>query len=90
MEPEERDPVSVINEPPLPDNVHSIGRAERAQRSLHVVIAESLNSSRALLNRLEAGVRAPPSEAREVVRLLYVATKNQVRALAAALEQDVE
>jgi len=35
-----------------------------------------------LLARLEAGVDVPRSEQREVVRMLYVATRHQVKALA--------
>ena len=36
--------------------------------------------------RLEAGVTVPRDQQREVVRLLYVATRHQVQALAACLE----
>jgi len=39
-----------------------------------------------LLARLEAGVTAPRDQQREVVRLLYVATRNQAKALIATLE----
>jgi hypothetical protein len=39
-------------------------------------------NTQALLARLEAGVHVPRSEQREVVRLLYVATRHQVKALA--------
>src|SRR5215472_12337505 len=74
--------VSLINEPLPPDNVRSIVRAER--RSL--VLIESLNSTQALLARLEAGVHVPCDQQREVVRSLYVATRNQARALIATLE----
>jgi hypothetical protein len=45
-------------------------------------------STQALLTRLEAGVTVPRNEQREIVRLLYVATRHQVRALAACLELD--
>ena len=56
-------------------------RVERA-RSLHAVLCEALTNTQALLARLEAGVHVPRSEQREVVRLLYVATRHQVKALA--------
>jgi len=74
----------LINEPLPPDNVRSIVRAER--RSLYAVLIESLNSTQALLARLEAGVHVPCDQQREVVRSLYVATRNQARALIATLE----
>ena len=49
----------------------------------------NLNSTQALLTRLESGrVCVPRVEQREVVRLLYVATRHQVKALAAVLELD--
>jgi hypothetical protein len=57
-------------------------------RSFHAVLIENLNSTRALLRRLEDGVHVPRQEQREVVRLLYVATQHQVKALAAVLELD--
>jgi hypothetical protein len=59
-------------------------RVER--RPLHAVLVESLNSTQALLTRLEAGVRVPRDGQREVVRALYVATRNQAKALIATLE----
>jgi hypothetical protein len=77
-------PVSLINEPLSPDNVSTLGRAR--QRSLHATLVESLNSTRALLQRLELGVQVPRAEQREVVRLLYVATRHQLQALAACLK----
>ena len=55
-------------------------------RPLHAVLIENLNSTRALLRRLEDGVHVPRQEQREVVRLLYVATRHQVQALTACLE----
>jgi len=79
-------PQTWINEPAPPDNVRSIGRA--ARRPLHAVLVESLNSTQALLTRLESGVTVPREQQRETVRLLYVATRQQVRALAATLELD--
>jgi hypothetical protein len=79
-------PVSLINEPLLPDNVRTL---VPRQRSIHAVLVEGLNSTQALLTRLESGVTVPRQEQREVVRLLYIATRNQARALAAVLELDV-
>jgi len=59
------------------------------QRSIYAVLVESLNSTQALLTRLESGrVCVPRQEQREVMRLLYVATRHQVKALAATLELD--
>jgi hypothetical protein len=77
-------PVSLINEPVLED-VREL-RPGAKQRSLHAVLCEALTNTKALLTRLEAGVTVPRSEQREVVRLLYVATRHQVKALAATLE----
>jgi hypothetical protein len=46
-----------------------------------------LTNTRALLQRLELGVHVrPEGQARERVRELYVATRNQARALSAVLE----
>ena len=77
-------PVTFINEPLPPDNVSTLPVAR--VRSIHATLVESLNSTQALLRRLELGVTVPREGQREVVRLLYVATRNQVRALAACLE----
>jgi len=77
----DRTPVSWLNEPLPPDNVSALVRTK--QRSLHAILVESLNSTRALLRRLELGVHVPRAEQRETVRLLYVATRHQVKALAA-------
>ena len=82
----ESTPRTWLNEPLPPDNVRSIGRA--ARRPLHAVLVESLNSTRALLRRLEAGVTVPRQEQREVVRMLYVAARHQADALIAVLEID--
>ena len=82
----DRTPVTWLNEPVPPDNVRSIGRA--ARRPLHAVLCEALTNTQALLARLEAGVTVPRQEQREVVRLLYVATRHQAKALAAVLELD--
>jgi hypothetical protein len=56
------------------------------QRSLHAVLCEALIDAQALLARLEAGVTVPRDQQREVVRLLYVATRHHVKALIATLE----
>jgi hypothetical protein len=79
-------PVTLINEPVPPDNVSALVRTK--QRSLHAVLVESLNSTRALLTRLENGVHVPRNDQREIIRALYVATRHQVQALAAVLELD--
>jgi hypothetical protein len=77
-------PVSWVNEPVPPDNVATL---VPRQRSIHAVLVENLNSTQALLTRLEkSGVYVPRQEQREIVRLLYVATRNQAKALIATLE----
>jgi hypothetical protein len=82
----DRTPVSWLNEPVPPDNVATL---VPRQRSIHAVLVENLNSTQALLTRLESGrVCVPRQEQREVIRLLYVATRHQVKALAAVLELD--
>ena len=73
---------SLIGEPTPPSNVISLPKS----RPLHAVLVENLNSTQALLRRLEDGVTVPRQEQREVIRLLYVATRHQVKALAAVLE----
>jgi hypothetical protein len=75
---------SLISEPLPPENVIPL----RHSRPLHAVLVESLNSTGALLRRLEDGVTVPRDVQREIVRLLYVATRQQVQALAATLELD--
>src|SRR5215472_5765244 len=77
-------PVSLINEPVPPDNVCTLARPR--QRSLHAVLCEALTNTRGLLARLEAGVTVPRAEQRETIRLLYVATRHQAKALFATLE----
>ena len=77
-------PVSLINQPLPPDNVRTLVRPN--QRSLHAVLCEALTNTQALLTRLEAGVTVPRDQQREIVRLLYVATRNQAKALIATLE----
>jgi hypothetical protein len=78
------DPVRpcLLNEPLPPDNVIALPKV----RSLHAVLCEALTNTRALIARLEAGVTVPRDQQREVVRSLYVATRNQAKALAACLE----
>jgi hypothetical protein len=76
-------PQTWINEPLPPDNVSAL---VPRQRSIHAVLVENLNSTRALLRRLESGVHVPRDQQREIVRLLYVATQHQVKALTACLE----
>ena len=78
-------PVSLINEP-IHETIEL--RPGAKQRPLHAVLVESLNSMQALLTRLESGVCVPRDQQRETVRLLYVATRHQVKALAAVLELD--
>ena len=73
--------VSLINEPLPLDNVIPLPKT----RSLHAVLVESLNATQALLRRLEGGVTVPKDAQREVVRALYIATRNQVKALEATL-----
>ena len=77
-------PVSWINEPLQPDNVSTL--VPPTQRSLHAVLCEALIDVQALLARLEAGVHVPCDGQREVVRALYVSTRNQAKALIATLE----
>ena len=76
--------VSLLNEP-----IHEVIelRPGQASASLHALLVGVRNQAQALLDRLETrGVYVPKDQQREVVRLLYVATRNQVRALAACLE----
>ena len=84
---EVEDKVSLINEPlSVPDDTTALPTVYR-ERPLHAVLCESLKQTKELLTRLEArGVYVPRNAHREVVRLLYVATRNQVKALAACLE----
>jgi hypothetical protein len=77
-------PVTWINEPAPPDNVRTLVRP--TQRSLHAVLCEALTNTQALLARLENGVTVPRNDQREIIRLLYVATRHQVQALIATLE----
>jgi hypothetical protein len=77
--------VSIINEP-VRDEVIEL-RPGQAAASLHALLVGALNQAQAVLTRLETrGVYVPKDQQREVVRLLYVATRNQVKALTAVLE----
>ena len=49
---------------------------------------ENLNATRALQRHLEDGVTVSTDAQCEIVRLLFVATRQQEKALAAALELD--
>jgi hypothetical protein len=84
LEPLQENPVSFINEP-VREDVTEL-RPGAKQRPLHAVLVESLTHTRALLTRLEGGVRVPRDQQRETVRALYVATRNQLQALVACLE----
>ena len=60
-------PVTLINEPLPPDNVATL---EPRQRSIHAVLVENLNSTQALLTRLESGrVRVARAEQRSRARV---------------------
>ena len=52
---EVEDRPSLINEPLPPDNVIALPKT----RPLHAVLVETLNSTKALLTRLESGVTVP-------------------------------
>jgi hypothetical protein len=73
---------SFISQSLPPDNVITLPKA----RPLHAVLVENLNATRALLTRLESGVTVPRDQQREIIRLLYVAARRQVKALTACLE----
>jgi hypothetical protein len=75
---------SLISEPLPPENVISLPKS----RGLHAVLVENLNSTRALLARLESGVTVLKDQQREIIRLLYVSTRHQAKALSAVLELD--
>jgi hypothetical protein len=80
----EGSPTSLINEPALPPNVATLAPK---QRSIHAMLVENLNSTQALLTRLESGrVCVPRQEQREVLRETYVACRRLVQALEATLE----
>jgi hypothetical protein len=60
----------------------------RKARSLHAILVENLNSTRALLRQLEDGVTVSQDTQCEIIRSLFVATRQQAKALSAALECD--
>jgi|SRR5215469_13656256 len=76
-------PVSLINEPIPPDNVIPL---PKPAHSLHAALCDALTSNRGLLQRLELGITAPPGEAREAVRELYVQLRRTVQVLSRCLE----
>jgi hypothetical protein len=62
-------------------------RPGQASASLCALLVGLRNQAEALLARMETrDVYVPKDTQREVVRLLYVATRHQVKALAATLE----
>jgi hypothetical protein len=84
---EDMSPVSIINEP-IHDEVIEL-RPGQASASLHALLVGVRNQAQALLERMEnRGVQVARQEQREIIRLLYVATRHQVKALAAVLELD--
>ena len=79
--------ISLLNEP-IHDEVIDL-RPGQAAASLYALLVGLRNQAQALLDRLETrGVYVPREGQREVVRALSVATRNQVKALAAVLELD--
>ena len=84
---EDVSPVSIINEP-IHDEVIEL-RPGQASASLHALLVGVRNQAQALLERMEnRGVQVARQEQREIIRLLYVATRHEVKALAAVLELD--
>jgi hypothetical protein len=75
---------SLISEPLPPPNVITL----RKTRSLHAMLCQTLVDTQSLLMRLEGGVQVQHNGQREVVRALYVASRNQAKALIATLELD--
>jgi hypothetical protein len=73
---------SLICEPLPPANVISLRRS----RSLRAILAENLNATQALQRRLEDGVVVSQDAECEIIRLLFVATRQQLQALSAVLE----
>jgi hypothetical protein len=78
-------PRNFINQPLPPDNVATL---VPRQRSIHAMLVENLNATRALLRHLQDGVIVSQDAQCEVVRLLFVATRQQLKALIATLELD--
>jgi hypothetical protein len=75
---------SLINEP-IREVIEL--RPGQSAASLYALLVGVRNQAQAMLHRLETrGVYVPRDGQREVVRLLYVATRNQAKALTAALE----
>ena len=81
---EVEDRPSLIKEPLPPDNVIALPKT----RSLYAMLCQTLIDTQALLARMEAGVQVQHNGQREVVRALYVASRNQAKALIATLELD--
>jgi hypothetical protein len=73
------DQTSLLNEPAVDIRL-------RRQPPLSAVLADVRNHTEVLAARLEAGVHVRTDADREVVKALYLATRRQLEALAAALE----
>jgi hypothetical protein len=79
--------VSLLNEPIHVEVIEL--RPRQSAASLYALLVGLCNQAQALLERLETrAVYVPSAGQQEVVRALYVATRNQVRALSAVLELD--
>ena len=77
--------VSLRNEP-IREEVIEL-RPGASAASLHALLVGVRNQAQGLLDRLETrGVYVPRDGQREVVRALYIVTRNQIRALSAVLE----
>jgi hypothetical protein len=81
------DSVSLLNEPLPPDNVGVLVPSQ--QRSLHVMVVQSLKETEALINRPEGGVRVATS-GRGLIRDLYVQCRKQREVLSAVLRLELE
>lgn len=81
--------VSLINEPlAAPDGTAALPVLNR-DKPLHAQLCEVLVHTKELLAPLEAkGVRVPRDDQWQVVREVYVQTRQQLQALAAVLELD--
>jgi hypothetical protein len=75
---------SFISQPLPADNVAMLVPSQ--QRPLYAVMCQMLIDVQALCARLEAGIQVQHNGQREVVRALYVASRNQAKALIATLE----
>jgi hypothetical protein len=80
------DKPSLMNEAVAGDNVGVPVPAQ--QRSLHVMVVQSLKETEALINRLELGVAVADS-GRALVRELYVQSRRQREVLAQALQLEL-